>query len=307
VALTAPATAATLTIADGATLTVSASATITNGTHSGTNTGDQTSVSGNAGTVTVADAASDASCWVLLGTSQTGSLAPATDSALTYNANTNALSATSFVGNASTATTATNATAVAVNDAGGDATCWVVLAPTQTGSQAMATDAGLTYNASTNTLTAAAFVGALTGNADTVTTNANLTGPVTSVGNATTLKCEIGVACSDETTALTTGTAKATFRMPYAMTLTAVRASVTTAPTGTGNLTIDINDGGTTVLSTKLTFDASEKTTTTAATPAVISDSALADDAEITIDIDAVSGTITGTGLKVWLIGTRTA
>ena len=32
------------------------------------------------------------------------------------------------------------------------------------------------------------------------------------------------VAASDETTALTTGTAKVTFRMPYAFTLTSVRA-----------------------------------------------------------------------------------
>lgn len=42
VAITAPATSATLTIADGQTLTVNGSATITNGTHSGTNTGDVT-------------------------------------------------------------------------------------------------------------------------------------------------------------------------------------------------------------------------------------------------------------------------
>ena len=41
VALTAPATGYTLTIADGQTLTVNGSATITNGTHSGTNTGDE--------------------------------------------------------------------------------------------------------------------------------------------------------------------------------------------------------------------------------------------------------------------------
>jgi hypothetical protein len=41
-AITAPATSATLTIADGATLTVSASATIQNGNHSNTNTGDET-------------------------------------------------------------------------------------------------------------------------------------------------------------------------------------------------------------------------------------------------------------------------
>jgi hypothetical protein len=37
----------------------------------------------------------------------------------------------------------------------------------------------------------------------------------------------------------------------------------------------------------------------------VISDSALADDAEITIDIDQIGGTVAGAGLKVWLIGVR--
>lgn len=53
VAFTAPATGATLTLADGVTLTVNGTATITNGTHSGTNTGDQTTVTGNAGSATV--------------------------------------------------------------------------------------------------------------------------------------------------------------------------------------------------------------------------------------------------------------
>ena len=112
----------------------------------------------------------------------------------------------------------------------------------------------------------------------------------------------IGVACSDETTALTTGTAKATFRMPHAMTLTEVRATLTTA-SSSGVVTVDVNEGGTTILSTKVTIDASEKTSTTAATPAVISDSVLADDAEITVDIDT-AGTA-ATGLKIWLLGTR--
>jgi len=37
---------------------------------------------------------------------------------------------------------------------------------------------------------------------------------------------------------------------------------------------------------------------------AVISTSALTDDAEITIDIDQVGNTVAGTGLKIWLIGT---
>lgn len=115
------------------------------------------------------------------------------------------------------------------------------------------------------------------------------------------------IACSDETTALTTGTSKVTFRMPYAFTLTQIpRGSNTTAATGGTLLTVDINEAGASILSTKLTFDASEKTTTTAATPAVLSDTSLADDAEMTIDIDAVGSTITGAGLKVTLIGRRT-
>jgi len=110
------------------------------------------------------------------------------------------------------------------------------------------------------------------------------------------------IACGDETTAATTGTAKVTFRMPYAFTVTAVRASVTTAPTGS-TFIIDINESGTTILSTKLSIDATEKTSTTAASAAVISDAALADDAEITIDFDQVGSTIAGAGVKVYLIG----
>lgn len=113
------------------------------------------------------------------------------------------------------------------------------------------------------------------------------------------------VPIGDETTAITTGNAKRTFRMPFAMTLTAVRASLTTASTS-GIPTFDINEGagaGTTILSTKLTIDATELTSTTAATAAVISDSALADDAQITIDID-VAGT-GAAGPKIYMIGTR--
>lgn len=113
----------------------------------------------------------------------------------------------------------------------------------------------------------------------------------------------IQLAASDETTALTTGTGKITFRMPYAMTVTAVRASLSTAQTSGNIFTVDINDGGTTILSTKITIDNGEKTSVTAATPPVISDTALADDAEITIDIDQV-GDGTAKGLKISIIGT---
>ena len=108
------------------------------------------------------------------------------------------------------------------------------------------------------------------------------------------------IAASDETNDLSTGTNKVYFRMPYAGTLLAVRASVNTAPTGS-TVIVDINEAGSTILSTKLSIDASEKTSTTAAVPAVISDSALADDAEITIDIDQVGSTVAGKGLKVYM------
>lgn len=116
----------------------------------------------------------------------------------------------------------------------------------------------------------------------------------------------IAIACSDETTALTTGAAKVTFRLPYAMTLTDVRASVTTAPTGAA-LQVDISVTGTgSILSTPITIDAGEKTSTTATTPPVIGDTTLDDDAEVTIDIDQIGSTIAGAGLKVWLIGYKT-
>lgn len=109
-------------------------------------------------------------------------------------------------------------------------------------------------------------------------------------------------AISDETTAITTGTAKLTWRAPYACTVDDVRASLTTASTS-GLPTFDINEGGTTILSTKITIDANEKTSTTAATAPVISDSALADDAEITFDID-VAGT-GAAGAKITMYLTR--
>jgi hypothetical protein len=297
-------------VANTSTLTLGAGASVFSGTSSGTNTGDQTSVTGNAGTVTFADAAADTTTFLALGTDATGSLSPATDAGLTYNANTNALSTTTFIGaltgnvtgnvsgssgsttgNAATATalaanpadcgantfattiaangdlacasitdadvpnsitvdlatlasTVTNATfttALTVNtgtvtlignaantstltlgagassfsgtssgtntgdqtsvtgnagtvtfaDAGGDTSTFVALGTNATGSLAPATDAGLSYNATTDALTAVSFIGALTGNvtgnvsgsAATVTTAAQPA--ITSLGTLT--------------------------------------------------------------------------------------------------------------------------
>lgn len=114
---------------------------------------------------------------------------------------------------------------------------------------------------------------------------------------------EIIVAVGDETTAITTGTAKLTFRMPFAMTLDALpRASLTTA-SSSGNPAIDINEAGVSIFSTTLVIDANETSSETAATPAVLSDTSLADNAVMTIDIDT-AGT-NAAGLKILLRGYR--
>jgi hypothetical protein len=119
---------------------------------------------------------------------------------------------------------------------------------------------------------------------------------------------EYVIACSNETTALTSGVAKVTFRAPVAFRLTSVAASVTVAPTGLP-LVVDINNGSNSVLSNiaKLSIDATEKTSATAATAAVILANFrdFTQDAEITIDIDQVGSTVAGAGLKVILRGTR--
>jgi hypothetical protein len=123
-------------------------------------------------------------------------------------------------------------------------------------------------------------------------------------GAAATTPVAICVALGDEATALTAGVAKVTIRSPYAFTLTSVKSSVNTAPTD-ATLIVDINEAGVTLLSTKLSIDATEKTSATAAVPVVISDAAIADDAEISFDIDQIGSGVAGAGLKVWLIGTK--
>lgn len=106
-------------------------------------------------------------------------------------------------------------------------------------------------------------------------------------------------AASDETTDLTTGTAKVTFRMPYAFTLTGVKASVSTAPTHSSvALTVDVKETGTTILSAPISFVSASKTATGS-----IADASLASDSEITVDIGSVGDTTPGKGLKITLIG----
>ena len=142
-----------------------------------------TGTSAVATAVTVADESSDTSCNVLFTTAATGNLAPKSGTNLTFNSDTGALTATSFVGaltgnasgssgsctgNAATSTEATNVTVSANNST--DETVYPVFVDGATGTQGAETDTGLTYNPSSGLLTSTSFAGALTGN---VTGNAS--------------------------------------------------------------------------------------------------------------------------------------
>ena len=113
------------------------------------------------------------------------------------------------------------------------------------------------------------------------------------------------MSASDLVSALVAATSVAYVRPPYSGSIVGVRASVLTAPTD-AVLTVDINKNGASILSTKLTIDSGEKTSQTAATPAVISDDVVVSDDEFKIDIDTVGSTIAGAGLIVTLEIERT-
>jgi hypothetical protein len=108
------------------------------------------------------------------------------------------------------------------------------------------------------------------------------------------------IAIGDETTAITTGTSKYTFRMPASGTLISIRASLAVAGSTSGTTTIDINKNGVSIFSTLLTIDSTEKTSETAATPAAIGTATFLDDDEFTVDVDAITAGATEAGLKLW-------
>jgi hypothetical protein len=112
------------------------------------------------------------------------------------------------------------------------------------------------------------------------------------------------VAASDETTDLTTGDAKVTFRMPFTMNpLQEVRASLTT-PSSDGPVAVDVTAYGSTIFSTPITIDEGDDSSVGADVEPVLSETLIGDHAEIVVNIDAAG---TGAkGLKLTFIGTRT-
>jgi hypothetical protein len=154
-------------------------------------------VIGTASAVVVANEAADTSCYVSFFNSTTGNLAIKTNTGLTFNSSTGILTATGFVGPltgavAGNASSATYAAAVTTANEASDTTCFIGFTTAASGNLPLKTNTGLTFNSSTGMLTATGFTGPLTGNASTVTTNANLTGPITSVGNATSVASQTG-------------------------------------------------------------------------------------------------------------------
>jgi len=105
------------------------------------------------------------------------------------------------------------------------------------------------------------------------------------------------LAITTEADIVTTGAAKFTFRLP-ACTILAARLSAKT-PSSSGLPAVDVNDDGVSIFSSVLTMDENEKTSVTATTPAVIANPTVADDSEMTVDVDTAG---TGTaGLKLYL------
>jgi hypothetical protein len=103
-----------------------------------------------------------------------------------------------------------------------------------------------------------------------------------------------------ETTAVATGDGQKEFQMPYNFTLTEIYATVKTASTS-GIPSFQIQQSNLDILSTALTIDAGEKTSRTAATSVVISDTTLDINGIIEFDIDAIGTNLAG--LVIYLIG----
>jgi len=115
----------------------------------------------------------------------------------------------------------------------------------------------------------------------------------------------IAVSVGDEATAITVGTDKIKFRIPFVngFKLNGIGASLTTAQASGTIFTVNVKEAGVSILSTKITIDNTETMSLSgAATPPVLSDTTLAPFAEMSVDVDQI-GNGTAKGLKLYLLG----
>ena len=113
------------------------------------------------------------------------------------------------------------------------------------------------------------------------------------------------VACSNETDDLTTGDDKLQFRMPFQFELTDIIANVNTNPTG-ADLHVMVQEDDADIMSGNgIEIDAGDTTSESATTQPTITESTLAFNSIISVDLDQVGSTLAGTGLKINFIGYR--
>jgi len=116
--------------------------------------------------------------------------------------------------------------------------------------------------------------------------------------------------CSDQETPLTVSltNAKNTFRAPYPFDMTNgyVRINVALPPLSSP-LIVDLKMNGTSVFTTKVQIDASQKTSVTSVVPAVYNfpGNLVPDDAEFTVFVTAIGSGYAGAGLKIAVTGQK--
>lgn len=134
-----------------------------------------------------------------------------------------------------------------------------------------------------------------------------LIGGMTASGRAIVESVAVTLPLGDQVTAISAGTNKRRWRSPMAWTVTAIRGALASAQASGNIVTLDVNNSGNSMLSTKLTIDNNETTSTTAATPSVLNATYvdIADDALIAIDVDQCDASTTAAGADVTLIGYR--
>lgn len=119
------------------------------------------------------------------------------------------------------------------------------------------------------------------------------------------VKAELAWACSDRSTALTAGSSKGSRLAPFDFYVTEAMASLEGAvQTSGGLLTVDVNDDGVTILSTKITIDNTEYSSISAAAQPVLTTTPvlIARGSKVDADIDSI-GDGTAKGLVVYLRG----
>jgi hypothetical protein len=109
-------------------------------------------------------------------------------------------------------------------------------------------------------------------------------------GNTTNI---VGLALGDLSTTLTTGNTKAYWVAPYDGTVVGVFGSLLTA-SDSGGVQFDVNVNGGSILSTKLTVDATENSSITAATNAVISSANFSAGDRFSMDVDVAGSNAVG-------------